>query len=149
MSWKSERSFVAWSSMPPRRWRYCATKLGTQPAASTATTSTIRSRIPRSITISLSSPADLVHERRAAQQLDLAGEALAQPFGHADRGIVPGPDEADHAVAGEGPEGVGEAGLRGLGCVAAAPVPARQRPSQLEAGPSGRIEEAHAAGELA
>src|SRR5688572_31262291 len=94
------------------------------------------------------SPALLVHERRAAEQFHLPGQALSQAFGNADGAFVRGPDEADHTLALERAEGVVQAGPGCLDGVTLPPVSARQHPPELEARPARRIEEAHAAGEL-
>src|SRR5215207_1832093 len=52
------RSNLAWSSRPPRRWRYCAMKPGKSPPATTAPTSSKRSNRPRRNNIVTTSAAD-------------------------------------------------------------------------------------------
>src|SRR6185503_17447320 len=80
----------------------------------------------------------------ALDELD-ALEALADALGDADRRRVLGMDHADHLLPAHDVERVGERTARRLGRVTLAPLAARERPADLEAGPSLGIDEADAA----
>src|SRR5262249_35902339 len=70
-----------------------------------------------------------------------------EALGHADRGAIGRPDEADEVVALHRGERVVERAPRALGRVAFAPRGAAQHPAQLEARPALGLEEADAAEE--
>src|SRR5439155_3000631 len=83
---------------------------------------------------------DGVDQRFQAKDLGAAFQALAEALGDPDRARVGRTDEADHALAPHGIEGVAQQQPRGLRRVALAPRLAPQQPAQLEAGPALGLE---------
>src|SRR5580692_4270471 len=79
--WNGARSASTCSSRPLARWRYCAMKLGTQPAATTAHSNTIRSSSPRITPTTISSfrLAPRALEPGQQRQLILLDLAFAAP----------------------------------------------------------------------
>src|SRR6185437_4790191 len=82
-----------------------------------------------------------VHERLPAEKLHFARGPLAELLRDPDRARIVRPDEAHHAVAAQLAEGEVERDSRRLGRIAPPPVLAADHPSDLEAGPAGRVEE--------
>src|SRR5262245_55766350 len=149
MRWhESSRSGLRWEivdaredACQPVNFRFVSTEILVSLGSSDASRLVPRTRSGRAPVRAV----DAVDQCGVAEQLSLAAQRLAQPLGHANRGIVARADEADEMVAAQLGEGVGHRAAGTLGGVAAAPRLASQHPAELEVGPAFGLEEADTA----